>query len=123
MPKVETTGKWKTERKPAAGVLVFRAIATNGGGNVAAPVIDSITVSPLEIPPGGQATITVLAHDEDSSIATVTITVIDAGGNQQTGTADIVIGDPLVFTAQVTSGGGTVTQDPNQDNVFIYKAP
>lgn len=68
---------------------------------MAAPVLESITVDPEVIPPGGTATITVVASDGDNRTATVTITGTDSTGATVTGEATIRISDPVTVVATV----------------------
>lgn len=78
---------------------------------MAAPIIDSITVSypagKTSVSPGETATITVVAHDVDSQTVQVSVTVKDAAGNVGTGQVPVVVSDPLTYSA--TAPTGTIT--------------
>jgi len=84
---------------------------------MAAPIIDSITVSPDPVPTGQTATITVIAHDPDQTTQVFTVIVRDAAGNESTpGTVQINIADPITYEGSVS--GGTVTH--NGAGVFTW---
>jgi hypothetical protein len=86
---------------------------------MAAPVINSITVTPDPVPVGQTATITVDASDPDAQTVTVSVTVTDSGGNTTTGQSTFPISDPLTYL--VTADSGTVTATA-QANVFTWTA-
>lgn len=91
---------------------------------MAAPIIDSVDVSPATIAPGEQATITIDARDPDSVTVDLGAEVFDADGDKTGQSASLRIEDPLSYALSEASGpGGTIEQDPDQPNVWYYTAP
>lgn len=80
---------------------------------MAAPVIDSITVSPDPVPAGQTATITVVAHDSDATSVTFDVTVTDSQGNTASGQIASSVADALTFAVAASSGTVTPTGQPN----------
>ena len=88
---------------------------------MAAPIIDSVDVAPRTVMPGGQAVITILAHDPDAATANLTGVVTDSAGNTAVFSDVVLIADALTYAVSVDVG--TVVQDPMQANVWVYVAP
>lgn len=84
---------------------------------MAAPIIDSITVSPDPVPTGQTAVITILAHDTDAQVVTFDVTVTDSAGNTATGQISSSVSDPLTYA--VTASVGTITQGA-APNEFVW---
>ena len=55
-------------------IAVIIVLLCSSSGFSASPVIDSVTVSPVAVAPGGAATITVQAHDPDCTAGSCTNT-------------------------------------------------
>ena len=87
---------------------------------MAAPIIDSVTITPDPVPVGGTAVVTIVAHDPDEVTYTIAGTVTDSSGNQTPFTAEARTSDPLTYAASVDVG--VLTQDDSQPNVFYWKA-
>ena len=91
---------------------------------MAVPIIDSMTVEPSKIAPGGTAKVTIDARDPDSTSGTLTGTVTDAAGNTAQATATLTIEDVLTYALEDTDlVGFTIVQDPALPNVFHVTAP
>ena len=89
---------------------------------MANPVIDRVEIIPATIPPGGQARITIFAHDDDNALVRLSGTVTDSQGNSLPISGMVTIGDALTYRMSQPAVG-TIQQDPDQPNVFIYTAP
>ena len=87
---------------------------------MAAPIIQSVTVTPNPVPSGQTATITVNAYDPDEGTFKIDGTVTDQAGNVANFSATGRTSDPLSYEAEVDVG--TLTQDNDRPNVFYWTA-
>lgn len=85
---------------------------------MAAPIVDSVVITPSTIAPGGSADIKVNAHDPDTGLVTLTGTVRDQAGNVANVSGTVTITDALTFT--LTASRGTVTQDAADPSLFHF---
>lgn len=65
---------------------------------MAAPVVDSVTPSALNLTPGQFADVVFVAHDPDSASGVGTVDIADTQGNVTQAVVTIVVDDPLTFT-------------------------
>ena len=85
---------------------------------MAAPIIQTISITPDPVPVGQQATIIIDAYDPDASVVSADVIVTDSQGNQQIGSGSFTVSDPLTF--QVTVNSGSVSQDAANPNVWYW---
>lgn len=85
---------------------------------MATPVIDSATIDPQTVAPGGTATLTVTAHDPDQRDITLTVTAADQAGTTAIGTLTLHVSDPVTVTATCDDASVTVTPVAGKPGVF-----
>ena len=85
---------------------------------MAGPTISEVRVSPEPVPVGEQATITVVAFDQDGRQIMVEATVMDASGQTAGKSVAFMVSDELGY--DVSTESGVVTQDPNEPRMFIW---
>lgn len=85
---------------------------------MAAPIIDSITITPSTIAAGGRADIRITAHDPDAGSVHISLVLTDSTGAKTTGSGTIAVSDPLTYA--VTVDRGHVTQDAADPAVFHF---
>ena len=91
---------------------------------MAAPIIDSITVSPLTVQPGQAFVVMISAHDPDALTGTLRGVVTDSQGNISSATVDIMIQDPLTFDLlDVGVIGFAIQERTGSPGVFDCVAP
>lgn len=91
---------------------------------MALPVITSVTVtypSGSSLAPGETAIIDVEAVDGDNYTVVVSLFVTDSSGNESNGTATVLVGDSLTYSAGADVG--TVVADPIVAGRFYFTAP
>jgi hypothetical protein len=85
---------------------------------MAAPIIDSITITPSTIVPGGSADVRVVAHDPDSGTVNISVTVTDFGGNVTQGSGVIPVNDVLSYA--VSADRGSLTQESGDPGLWHF---
>lgn len=83
---------------------------------MALPIIDAITAAPSTVAPGGRFVVTIVAHDPDARVGTLTGTVTDASGSAAQASAVVTISDPLTYA--LSGAGFTITARAGSPGVF-----
>ena len=90
---------------------------------MAAPIIDSVD-APASVQPGAAFVVTILAHDPDEAVGTLTGRVEDSGGEFDTEDAVVTVMDSLTYFLLDTSGlGFVITPRAGEPGVFDVIAP
>ena len=85
------------------------------------PIIDQVIVAPDRIPPGGTATITILARDPCAAEGALSGVLRDTQGQETPVTVIVRTGGALRY--RMTAPAGTIVQDPLHPNIFRFTAP
>ena len=85
---------------------------------MAAPIIDSVVITPSSITPGGSADIKINAHDPDTGLVTLSGTVTDQNGEVAQVSGTVTITDALTF--ELSASRGTVVQDAADPSLFHF---
>ncbi len=90
---------------------------------MAAPIIDSMD-APASVQPGAAFVVTILAHDPDQAVGTLTGRVVDSLGEFDTQAAEVTVMDDLTYSLLDTSGlGFAITPRAGEPGVFDVIAP
>lgn len=85
---------------------------------MAAPIIDSVTVTPDPVPEGESAIVRIAAHDPDATVVNVTGTATDSTGASSPFSGQFSRSDPLTYEAAVDVGH--LMQDQTDPSVFVW---
>lgn len=90
---------------------------------MAAPIIDSMD-APASVQPGAAFVVTILAHDPDEAVGTLTGRVEDTLGEFDTEEAVVTVMDSLTYSLLDTTGlGFAITPRAAEPGVFDVIAP
>ena len=90
---------------------------------MAPPIIDSID-APASVQPGAAFVVTVVAHDPDEAVGTLTGRVVDSAGEADQQDATVVVMGTLNYSLLDTSGlGFAITPRAGESGVFDVVAP